>query len=66
MDHDDKGWITANEMAGNNRRDQVSFRRALRKASFIKWHSPDERWKVTSGSLEHKDMLRVFREWSGT
>ena len=54
-------WTTANEMAGEDRNFQKSFRQALRDEN-LGWHEHQARWKVVFGSKEHKDMQRVLEE----
>jgi hypothetical protein len=59
-------WITANDLAGKDRNDQKSFRRALRAdQDCCIWHKHNERWKVEDGSKEHEDLKRVFNSWQG-
>jgi hypothetical protein len=54
-------WITANDLAGKDRNEQKSFRRALRAdQDCCSWHKHNERWKVEDGSKEYKDMKRVL------
>jgi hypothetical protein len=49
--------ITANDMAGNNRNDQKSFRNALRFAN-LRWHAKHAPWKACSDG-QKQDMKRV-------
>lgn len=52
--------ITAKQMAEAAGVKYDSFLRALARAG-LRWHTLDDRWRVTLGSPEHEDMKRVMR-----